>query len=166
MVGQGRSAQGAIGLTGEELRGHPPAVAGRPEPDQLTDAVEVLGVAVVLAGLAALDGAGVAGRDRVDEDQVRLDEQGLRVLGDGVRRREQGTRVAHEHTPRPHDPRCSHTLEDPGPPLKAKVTGRVVGSAPSSTYAVTDISALAVLPVKTPSSYTSSRRTTRPVVAV
>ena len=66
----------------------------------------------------------------------------------------------------PMTPRCSHTLEDPGPPLKAKVTGRVVGSAPSSTYAVTDISALAVLPVKTPSSYTSSRRTTRPVVAV
>ena len=55
--------------------------------------------------------------------------------------------------------------DDPGPPLKAKVTGRLVPRGASRTYDVTNISALARLPWKTPSSKTSSRRTIRPVEA-
>ena len=33
----------------------------------------------------------------------------------------------------PNSPMCSQTEDDPGPPLKAKVTGRLAGSASSST---------------------------------
>src|SRR2546430_2871417 len=42
----------------------------------------------------------------------------------------------------PSSPRCSHTLDEPGPPLNANVTGRSAGSAPSSVYAVRNTSAL------------------------
>jgi len=63
-------------------------------------------------------------------------------------------------------PRCSQTELEPGPPLKANVTGRGVSPLAAATYAVMETSALAFSPVKAPSSYTSSRRTMRPVVAV
>ena len=36
----------------------------------------------------------------------------------------------------PSAPRCSQIDADPGPPLKTKHTGRVVGSAPSRRYEV------------------------------
>jgi hypothetical protein len=52
----------------------------------------------------------------------------------------------------PSSPRCSHTLDDPGPPLKANVTGRWAGFGSSRTYVVTDTSALGRNPLKTPSS--------------
>ena len=51
----------------------------------------------------------------------------------------------------PSSPRCSQTLELPGPPLNANVTGRF-SSPPSTTYDVRDISALALNPVNVPSS--------------
>ena len=50
--------------------------------------------------LAALDHAGVAGRHRVDEDQVADREQRLRVVGQLVRRRQQVADVAHQHPAR------------------------------------------------------------------
>ena len=56
--------------------------------------------------------------------------------------------------------------EEPGPPLKTNVIGRVVRSASFRVYAVTDISARAFQPLKTSSSTSSSRSTTRPVRAV
>src|SRR5437773_8602369 len=34
----------------------------------------------------------------------------------------------------PNAPRCSQTVDEPGPPLKTKVMGRVVGFAPSLVY--------------------------------
>ena len=55
VIGQRRCAQRAVGLTGQELRRHPPAVARGPQPDHLGDALEVALVAVIGPGLAALD---------------------------------------------------------------------------------------------------------------
>src|SRR5262245_48638102 len=66
----------------------------------------------------------------------------------------------------PSSPRCSQTLDDPGPPLKAKVTGRWVASASSSVYAVTNSSAFGRCPSNLPSVSTSLRSTIRPAVAV
>jgi hypothetical protein len=66
----------------------------------------------------------------------------------------------------PSSPRCSHTLDDPGPPLNANVTGRCVASAPSRVYAVTNNSAFGKCPSNFPSVSTSLRSTIRPVVAV
>ena len=50
--------------------------------------------------------------------------------------------------------------------MNANVTGRLVGSAPSSVYAVTNTSAFGLCPSKVPSVSTSLRSTIRPVVAV
>lgn len=61
---------------------------------------------------------------------------------------------------------CSHRLALPGPPLKAKVTGRLPGSASSTTYDVIATSAVARRPFQTPSCRSSRRSTTVPVVAV
>jgi hypothetical protein len=66
----------------------------------------------------------------------------------------------------PNSPRCSQTELEPGPPLNANVTGRLALLGASTTYDVIEISAFALCPLKTPSSRTSSRSTTRPVVAV
>ena len=66
----------------------------------------------------------------------------------------------------PSRPMCSQIDEEPGPPLNTNVIGRVVTSPSSRVYAVTDISARAFQPLKTSSSTSSSRSTTRPVRAV
>jgi hypothetical protein len=63
----------------------------------------------------------------------------------------------------PSSPRCSQTLDEPGPPLKANVTGRVLGSAPFTAYEVMKTLAFGLKPDALPSSKTSSRRTIRPV---
>gem|GEM_PF-3686107 len=52
----------------------------------------------------------------------------------------------------PISPRCSQTELEPGPPLKANVTGRVLSPLADATYAVMKTSALAFSPVKAPSS--------------
>ncbi len=62
---------------------------------------------------------------------------------------------------------CSQTDDDPGPPLKTKVIGRLVRSWSSRVYAVTESSARAFQPRKTSFLLTSSSRSTiRPVRAV
>src|SRR3954447_3712772 len=66
----------------------------------------------------------------------------------------------------PNSPKCSQAEDEPGPPLKAKVTGRLSGSTSSSTSAVEKIWARGCRPRKLPSSTTSSRSTRRPVVVV
>ena len=35
----------------------------------------------------------------------------------------------------PNEPMCSHMLDDPGPPLYMKVTGRLADLPPSTVYA-------------------------------
>ena len=57
---------------------------------------------------------------------------------------------------------CNHRLELPGPPLKAKVTGRSCGSTSSSVYDVIATSATALRPCHTPSFSSSVRSTTVP----
>src|SRR5262245_16960118 len=66
----------------------------------------------------------------------------------------------------PSSPRCSQTLDDPGPPLNANVTGRLLGSTSSRVYAMTKISAFALWPSNLSSSWCSYRSTMRPAVAV
>src|SRR5579875_499906 len=69
----------------------------------------------------------------------------------------------------PSRPRCSQTLDEPGPPLNANVTGRAGSCSPSApaVYAATNTSALAAAPVNLSSSPCSSTRSTsRPAVTV
>ena len=128
MLDQRRTAQGPVGLAGDELRRHPALVPRRPDPDQLADRLDVALVAVERLGLGALQRAGVAGRHRVDEDQVADREQGLGVVGRGRTAARSSAPASPISTRRgPRRPRCSHTLELPGPPLKANVTGRRSG---------------------------------------
>ncbi len=96
VLGERGAAQRAVGLARDELRRHPAPVARRPQADQLGDGLDVLLVAVEVAGLAALDRARPAGRHRVDEDEVADREQRLRVVDEVVRRRLERARVTHD----------------------------------------------------------------------
>ncbi|MBV9345599.1 MAG: hypothetical protein JOZ03_11495 [Gammaproteobacteria bacterium] len=63
------------------------------------------------------------GTHRVDEHQVAAVEQPVLVVDEAVRR---GVGSGSPTTTRfgPSAPMCSHSEEEPGPPLKAKVIGR------------------------------------------
>ena len=168
-LGDGDGAGRAVGLADHVLRRHPPVLACAPQPDQLGDLLHVLAEPVVLAGLPARDRAAVAGRHRVDEDQVAHGEQGLGVVDQRVRRRGRRVHAAHVDAARAEQPHCSQIEAEPGPPLKTKAIGRWVTSAPSArsrVYAVTDSSARAFQPVNFSFLTSSSRSTMRPVRAV
>ena len=164
--GQRGPAERPVGLARDELRRHPALVARGPEPDQLADVLDVPLVAVVVPRLAALDRAGPAGRHRVDEDQVADREQGLRVVDEVVRRRREAPASPMTTRRGPRRPRWSQTLELPGPPLKAKTTGRVRGRRRRGCRSSSRSRPRALFPANVPSLCSSSRSTTRPAVAV
>ncbi len=98
-------ARRPVRLAAQVFRGQPPSVARRPQPDHLADGGDVPSVPVEVFGLAAFDGARVSGRDRIDEDQVGVLEQGLLVVHQAVRRRQQRASVAHVDPPRTQQPK-------------------------------------------------------------
>ena len=123
-LGDGDGAGGAVGLADHVLRRHPPVLARAPQPDQLGDLLHVLAEPVVLAGLPALDRAAVAGRHRVDEDEVAHGEQGLGVVDQRVRRRGRRVHAAHVDASRPEQ---SHVQPDRG---RARTTVEDEGDRP------------------------------------
>ena len=101
VLDQRGAAERAVGLAGDELRRHPALVPRGPDADDLADRLDVALVAVERLRLGALHRARVAGRHRVDEDQVGHGEQRLGVVGQAVRRGQQLADVAHDDPARP-----------------------------------------------------------------
>ena len=69
----------------------------------------------------------VAIADRVDEDQVGLVEQDVVVRHQWYGSGAVACGLVVSIRIGPNEPICSQTLEEPGPPLYRKVTGRLVG---------------------------------------
>src|SRR5262249_53942135 len=89
-----------------------------PQPDHFADRRDVAAETMEVLGLLTFDRPGLAGRDRVDEDQITVPEQGLRVVGESVGRRQQTSDVAHQHPPgtehaqmQPEAPRAGSAVE-------------------------------------------------------
>src|SRR5699024_1431329 len=121
------------GLARQVDRRGPAPVAGEPVDDERGDEVAILGQAVVPVRLLSRRGAGVAGGHRVDDHQVRVLEDRLVVVEQLVRGAA-GAPASPDSTRRgPSRPRCSHTVEAPGPPLNANITGRGASSVPGTT---------------------------------
>ena len=94
-------------------------------------------------------------------------QEGLRVVGQTVRGWRQGAGVTHDHPPRPEQAE----VEPHAGGARASVEREghwTSGPASfvSATYETTKTSAFGFSPRNTPSSWTSSRSTTRPAEAV
>ncbi len=98
--GEPGGAHRPVRLAAQIFRGHPPAAAGGPEPDDLRDRFDVAPVPVEVLWLLALDHARVPGRHGVDEDEVGVPQQRLVIVGDAVGRREQRAHISAQHPAR------------------------------------------------------------------
>src|SRR4029453_15236021 len=132
VVRQARRARRAVALPHHELGRQPARVARGVQADELTDAPHVLLQAVELLAVLLGQRPAVAGGDRIDEDGVRVVHPRRLVAhqppgGGGLPPSSWsgGRRGAIA-------PMCSHTADEPGPPLKQKVRGRWPGSFTSS----------------------------------
>ena len=77
---------------------------------------------------SGLAGAAVAGADGVDEHEVGVVEPGVLVVDQLVGRRAASAPSARIFTRfGPSAPRCSHTDDEPGPPLNENISGRASG---------------------------------------
>ena len=79
-------ARRAVALAGQELRRGPAAVARRPEANEFADRLDVRVDAVKLVRVAERNGAAVAGRDRIDEDEIGDVEDAALVVDGAIRR--------------------------------------------------------------------------------
>ena len=87
VIGETRGARCAVAFTDQEFRRGPALVARSVEPDEVAHGRDVLGETMELFRILVLGRAAVAGRDRVDEDEVRGVEPGCVIVHHPVGRR-------------------------------------------------------------------------------
>ena len=98
--GKPRGARGAVAFAGEEFRGRPALVARGVEPDEIRDGLHVFFNPVKLLGRFAGNGAAVAGRNGIDENEIAKVEKRRIVVNELVGRRKERARIPHLHTTR------------------------------------------------------------------
>ncbi len=104
MAGQAGGAGGAVALADQVQRRGPAVVPGQVHPDELADRLEVSVKRVELAVQLGFRGAGIAGPDRVDEDQIGAIEPGRLIIDQPVRRGGDRRPFGGRHPPRAEGP--------------------------------------------------------------
>ena len=124
MVGEPRRAKDPIAFAAEIFRREPALVPRRPEPDEFADGIEIGGITEKLIGLFVFPGRlkPVATGSMNTKSLPSKIEYSLSTRPDGSGGKVPSSFIFTRRGP--SAPRCNHTDDEPGPPLKQNVTGR------------------------------------------